>query len=258
MENLDYILQELMKEKPEYTAFSPPDDKETKRRLVRMMLNARPVKPVSQTFIRALDKELTLQLQEKGIIDSNQLPACTTDRRLKLWQGNITRLKADAIVNAANSALLGCFHPGHHCIDNAIHSAAGIQLREECHRIMQKQGHPEPTGTAQITNGYNLPVSYVIHTVGPIIHEKVTEKEEAELSACYTSSLTLACEKGLHSLAFCCISTGEYRFPGEQAAGIAIRTVQNYLNEHSATTLQSIIFNVFKDNDYRFYHQLLY
>ena len=165
------------------------------------------------------------------------------------------RLSVDAIVNAANSALLGCFVPCHGCIDNAIHSAAGLQLRDACHRIMLAQGHPEPNGQAKLTEGYNLPARYVLHTVGPIIQGRVTRRDWAELSACYRSCLELAAEHGLTSVAFCCISTGEFHFPNQEAAELAVRTVTDVLS-HS-TSIRKVIFNVFKNRDYEIYKRLL-
>ena len=171
-----------------------------------------------------------------------------------IWQDDITRLKVDAIVNAANAQMLGCFHPLHKCIDNAIHSAAGVQLREECHRLMLQQGHPEPSGTAKITKAYNLPCKYVIHTVGPIIPNGIpTAFQQEQLASCYRSIMQLANENRLESIAFCCISTGEFRFPNQLAAGIAVQTVKNYLTAHPDCSVKQVVFNVFKDEDKRIY-----
>lgn len=254
--DLDYILTILLAEANKRILI--PQDIENKRRLMRSLLNARPPLPFDDEFVKAQDAELQKQLKEKGIVEINEIPIYTTDNRLRLWQGDITRLKVDAIVNAANSQLLGCFVPMHKCIDNAIHSAAGIQLRQECHKIIQKQGHNECTGSAKITNGYNLPAKCVIHTVGPIIGSgEVTEKEEMQLAECYHSCLRLADEKGLKSIAFCCISTGEFRFPNQRAAIIAVNTVTNYLHKHPDTELKTVIFNVYKDIDFDIYHKLL-
>ena len=175
-----------------------------------------------------------------------------------LWQGDITRLKVDAIVNAANAQLLGCFHPLHKCIDNAIHSAAGVQLREECHQLMQQQGHLEPTGTAKITKAYNLPCKHVIHTVGPIIPNGIpTAFQQEQLASCYRSILQLADEKRLESVAFCCISTGEFRFPNQLAAEIAVKTVSDFFVEHPGSSIKQVVFNVFKDMDKRIYEGIL-
>ena len=169
--------------------------------------------------------------------------------------GDITRLKADAIVDADNDRLLGCFVPCHGCIDNAIHSAAGLQLRDECSRLMEQQGRPEPTGQAKLTGGYNLPARYVLHTVGPIIHGRVTPRDREQLASCYRSCLKLASEHELQSVAFCCISTGEFHFPNQEAARIAVQTVKEFLQ--APTTVRKVIFNVFKDIDAKIYTDLL-
>ena len=173
---------------------------------------------------------------------------------IKITLGDITKVPADAIVNAANSQMLGCFVPCHGCIDNAIHSAAGIQLRNECARMMEEQGHEEPTGKAKITQGYNLPASHVIHTVGPIVGLEVTQRQKEELKSCYINCMKLAEKEGLKSIAFCCISTGEFHFPNKLAAQIAVETVDRYL---SSSKLERVIFNVFKEEDYNIYKKLL-
>ena len=172
-----------------------------------------------------------------------------------LWQGDITTLRCDAIVNAANSQLLGCFVPCHGCIDNAIHSFAGVQLRLACQQLMQREGHEEGTGEAKITPAFNLPCRYVLHTVGPIIYGSVTETDRKLLADCYRSCLELASAYGLRSVAFCCISTGEFHFPNRLAAEIAIKTVGEWQKENPGQ--MEVIFNVFKDNDYKIYQQLL-
>ena len=175
--------------------------------------------------------------------------------QIYLWQGDITRLSVDAIVNAANNKLLGCFAPNHKCIDNEIHTFAGIELRMECARMTEYMEMPEKTGVARMTYGYNLPAKHVIHTVGPIIYDEVTDKERNELASCYRSCLQLANAYNLHSIAFCCISTGEFRFPNEEAAQIAIDTVGTYLKETNSKI--QVVFNVFKDIDYDIYNKLL-
>lgn len=174
--------------------------------------------------------------------------------QIYLWQGDITSLEVDAIVNAANSQLLGCFVPHHRCIDNAIHSQAGLQLRLACYQLMKAQGHLEATGQAKITPAYNLPANYVIHTVGPIIQTGVGPQDEELLASSYQKSLELAVEKGLISIAFCCISTGEFRFPQKLAAEIAIKTVRAFVHDHPQL---QVIFNVFKDEDREIYQELL-
>lgn len=257
IENLRYILRTLLAEREEYAGWRIPDALETQQSMMRALLNVRPPQPVSPEFLQAQDAELRQQLADKGIVALSDIPPCQSDSRLRVWQGDITRLQADAIVNAANNALLGCFVPMHHCIDNAIHSAAGVQLRLECDRLMQAQGHPEPTGwCAKITKGYNLPARYVLHTVGPIVRGgKPTPRQEMELAECYRSCLELAEAHGLASIAFCCISTGEFGFPQERAAQIAVETVMNCLK--TASYIQTVVFNVFKDEDLSIYRGLL-
>lgn len=209
--------------------------------LLRSLMNIRPPMPLKPEFLKAQDEYLSQLRDSKEIIDAENIPEL--EPGISLWQGDITCLKADAIVNAANSKLLGCFIPCHRCIDNAIHSAAGLQLRDECYHIMLAQGHDEPTGQAKITGGYNLQAKHVIHTVGPIVMGELTQKEREELASCYRSCIELAQNHGLKSIAFCCISTGEFHFPNDEAAKIAVATVRQYRkNIH-------VIFNVFKDID---------
>ncbi len=258
MQNIDTLLNFLKGEYPQYSNMIIPSELVEKRRLMRSLMNVRPAQEVSTQFLKSQDEELQQQLHEKGIIGFDQVQVSAKYDRLKLWQGDITRLRVDAIVNAANSQMLGCFVPLHNCIDNAIHSAAGIQLRLECNELMKKQGHSEPTGSAKITSGYNLPAIYVIHTVGPIIGSGgVTQKEADELSDCYRSCLRLAGEYNLRSIAFCCISTGEYRFPNQLAAEIAVRTVREYLDQSVDSAIEAVVFNVFKDIDYSIYSKIL-
>ena len=258
MNNLNYILQTLIRERPENGDIAIPSDTEMKRRLMRSLLNVRPPMPVSNEFLDAQDAELRAQREKKGVVKIEDIPCRESVDKVRLWQGDITRLEVDAIVNAANSAILGCFIPLHRCIDNAIHSAAGVQLRLECHELMQRQGESEATGTAKITKGYNLPAKHVIHTVGPIIcNDNVTKEAETQLEECYRSCLKLAHDNGLQSIAFCCISTGEFKFPNQQAAEIAVVTVREYLNQTVGTSINTVIFNVFKDHDFNIYDKLL-
>ena len=224
-----------------------------KPKLYRALVNVRMTKPINADFLRLQDEYLQAELKKKGITDIADLKPIAPD--IYLWQGDITTLKCDGIVNAANSQMLGCFCPNHGCIDNAIHTFAGVQLRLECADIMKKQAHEEPTGKAKITNAYNLPCKYILHTVGPIVYGKLTEQNENELANCYRSCLELADKKGLQSLAFCCISTGEFHFPNERAAQIAIRTVAEYKRQTQSNI--KIIFNVFKEVDYDIYARLL-
>ena len=251
MNRLDTLIKTLIDEDPQFSELQILDDLQSKRDLFRALRNVRWPKPISEEFLRLQDKELQSQLQEKGVVELPDLP-------MHIWQGDITRLKVDAIVNAANSQMLGCFHPLHRCIDNAIHSAAGVQLREECHQLMLQQGHEEPTGQAKITKAYNLPCKHVIHTVGPIIPNGLpTDFQKEQLASCYRNIMACADENELESVAFCCISTGEFRFPNELAAEIAVKTVLDYLSTHPNTSLKHIVFNVFKDIDKDIYQRLL-
>ena len=246
----------LLEEMPQYRqqAQKFAMEETQQRRLLRSLMNVRPPMPLQADFLVVQDALLSAEREEKGVVTVDTLPA-TADTRMFLWQGDITRLAADAIVDADNSALLGCFCPCHNCIDNAIHSAAGLQLRDECNRIMQEQGHEEPVGRAKLTGAYNLPSNYVIHTVGPIVGARLTEADCAALASCYRACMELALEKGLGSIAFCCISTGEYRFPNREAAEIAVATVRDCLeNSHGSI---KVIWDVFKDEDARIYRTLL-
>lgn len=257
-ENIWSVLRTLLDERTEYADWQIPDSLPERQRMMRVLLNVRPPHPVSEDLIKAQDRELQWQLADKGIVALSDIMPCRVDGRLRLWQGNITRLQVDAIVNAANSALLGCFVPMHRCIDNAIHSAAGVQLRLACNRLMHAQGYPEPTGRAKITDGYNLPARYVLHTVGPIVRDgKPTPGQEQQLADCYRSCLALADAHDLQSIAFCCISTGEFGFPQKRAAEIAVSTVRAYLDATVATGINSVVFNVFKDDDLSIYRNLL-
>lgn len=257
LEAIHQLNRQLLEELPEYRALARrfPEDAAAQRRLLRSLMNLRPPMPLDRGFLAAQDELLAAEAAERGAVDADALPVTAGRPQLALWQGDITRLRADAIVNAANTALLGCFHPCHGCIDNAIHSAAGLQLRDECARIMDAQGRPEPAGRAKLTPGFNLPARYVLHTVGPIVAGAVTRRDRAELAACYRACLELAAEHGLSSVAFCCVSTGEFRFPNQEAAEIAVGTVTDFLSAPSS--LQKVIFNVFKDTDRHIYRRLL-
>lgn len=255
-ERLRRILHMLLAERVDMNQV--PEELQAQQRLMRALLNIRPPRPVSREFLNLQDKELQEQLAEKGVVELDDIPVCAGEPRFRLWQGDITRLHVDAITNAANSQMLGCFVPLHGCIDNAIHSAAGVQLRLECERMMDEQGHLEPTGRAKLTGGYNLPARHVIHTVGPVVPDGIpTEEQKRQLASCYRSCLELADSHGLGSVAFCCISTGEFCFPNQLAAQIAVSTVTDYLDRHPKTSIQALIFNVFKDEDYHIYQSLL-
>ena len=250
-----YLIRELLAEEPGYREIEIPDCEEEQKRLLRSLMNIRPPRPISNEFLKIQDEYLKEEVARKGVTDSASLPVSSLDRRLVLWRGDITTLKIDAIVNAANSALRGCFVPCHSCVDNIIHSVSGIQLRLACDRIMNEQGHDEPTGKAKITPAYNLPSEYVIHTVGPIVSGPLTDQHCRQLADCYRSCLELAADNGLKSIAFCCISTGEFHFPQKKAAEIAVRTVTDYLNRDSR--IGKVVFNVFKQEDYDIYKGLL-
>ena len=256
-EQIQYLNRSLLNEMPEYKgqATQFPQELTAQRRLLRSLMNVRPPMPLKPDFLAVQDALLSAEAAEKGAVDGDTLPVSPADPRIAVWQGDITRLKVDAIVDADNSGLLGCFCPCHGCIDNAIHSAAGLQLRDECHTIMSAQGHPEPTGQAKLTKAYNLPARYILHTVGPIISGQVTKRDRELLASCYRSCLELAAEKGLKSVAFCCISTGEFHFPNDLAADIAVETVEDFLKRD--TSVQKVIFNVFKDIDKELYEKRL-
>ena len=250
-----WLIHALLEEMPQYQYPVFPYTADRQWRLLRSLMNVRPPMPVSEEFLRIQDAFLKEMTEEKGITEADSLPPCAGNSRLILWQGDITTLRCDAIVNAANSQLLGCFSPCHSCIDNIIHTMSGVQLRLACHEIMQKQGNEEPAGQAKITPGFNLPAKYVLHTVGPIIDDEVTPEAETLLASCYRSCLELAALHGLRSIAFCCISTGVFRFPPELAAEIAIRTVEEFLQKD--TGILRVVFNVFKDSDLEIYRNLL-
>lgn len=252
-ERLDFLLHYLIKERKEYENIRVPDSHSEKQRYLRSLMNVRPPLPVSAEFLSVQDAYLSERLVERGVTRFQDLTPVQPG--LYLWRGDITTLAADTIVNAANSGMLGCFVPCHGCIDNAIHTFAGVQLRLDCAGQMRRQGHGEPTGRAKITKAYNLPCRYVLHTVGPVIRGAVTARDRAALASCYRACLDLAAENGLRSVAFCCISTGEFRFPPQQAAGVALAAVRTWRQTHSSSI--EVIFNVFKDSDLQIYRRAL-
>ena len=221
----------------------------------RGLVNTREPWPASAEFLSMQDELLIGMIAEAGVHTVDEADISPLDGRLSLWRGDITTLAADAIVNAANSQMLGCWVPGHHCIDNAIHTFAGVQLRIECARIMAAQGHAEPTGMAKVTPAYNLPARYIIHTVGPIADGQPTDEHRAQLASSYHSCLDAAAAHNLDSLAFCCISTGVFGFPQEEAAGIALATTRAWLDETGST--MRVVFNVFGERDQSIYRSLL-
>lgn len=252
-ERRQILIRVLLNEHPEYQGLRIPADADTQRQLLRGLLNIREPQRIGADFLQIQDEYLQEEIAAKGIIDAADLVPLQPG--LYLWQGDITTLRCDAIVNAANSGMTGCYCPNHGCIDNAIHTYAGVQLRLTCEELMEQQGHPEPTGQAKITPAFNLPCRYVLHTVGPTINGRVTQRDRVLLASCYRSCLELAAEKNLESVAFCCISTGEFHFPNQLAAEIAVQTVKEFLQQH--TSVKKVIFNVFKDMDKKIYERLL-
>ena len=254
-EKREILMKELLAELPQYRKMQIPTDENEQKRLLRSLMNIRSPRPISDRFLALQDEYLREEVKEKGITDSALLPVSPLDNRLALWRGDITTLKIDAIVNAANSALRGCFVPCHYCVDNIIHSVSGIQLRLACDEMMNEQGYEEPPGRAKITPAYNLPCRYVLHTVGPIVSGPLMETHRRQLASCYRSCLQLAADKGLKSVAFCCISTGEFHFPQKKAAEIAVQTVTEFLQ--TDTQIEKVVFNVFKQEDYDIYKRML-
>ena len=249
-----FLIQSLLNERPSCQKQIIPADSERQKILLRGLMNVRRPVRIGADFLQVQDDYLQDETAAKGITDVADLTPVQPG--LYLWQGDITTLKCDAIVNAANSGMTGCYIPNHRCIDNAIHTFAGVELRLACAELMEQQGHPEPTGQAKITPAFNLPCRYVLHTVGSIIDGPVTQRDRDLLASCYRSCLELAAENGLESVAFCCISTGEFHFPNEKAAEIAVATVKEFLAQKE-TSVEKVIFNVFKDRDREIYEELL-
>ena len=252
-ERRQYLIRSLLAENRRLQGVRIPDSAEEQKLLLRGLMNVRMPAEAGKAFLTVQDEYLSEEIRARGICDIDGLQPVRDG--LYLWQGDITTLRCDAIVNAANSGMTGCYVPNHRCIDNCIHTFAGVQLRLECAELMERQGYEEPTGRARITRAYNLPCRYVLHTVGPIITGRVTERDRALLASCYRSCLELAAENGLESVAFCCISTGEFHFPNREAAGIAVGTVREFMKKD--TSVRRVIFNVFKDTDREIYSRLL-
>lgn len=248
-----FLIQELLKENAAYQDVKIPADAAGQRQLLRGLMNVRMPHDISREFLNIQDSYLQEETGNKQIADVDTL--VPVQNGLYIWQGDITSLRCDAIVNAANSGMTGCYVPNHKCIDNCIHTFAGIQLRLECSELMRKQGYEEPTGKAKLTSAYNLPCRYILHTVGPIISGRVTDRDCELLASCYGSCLELAAEHELESVAFCCISTGEFHFPNDRAAEIAVDTVKKFLEQKSS--VKKVVFNVFKDIDRDIYRKLL-
>ena len=248
-----FLIKELLSEQERYRNIIIPQNQQEQKKLLRALMNVRAPAPISDKFSAVQDEYLKEAISEKGITQLDDLSP--TEDGIYLWQGDITTLRCDAIVNAANSGMTGCYQPCHNCIDNCIHTYAGIQLRNICAEIMDKQGFAEPTGQAKITPAFNLPCKYVIHTVGPIVQGGLTKHHEEQLASCYRSCLEIAEENDVKSIAFCCISTGVFGFPQKRAAEIALQTVKDYLNDHDG--IEKVIFNVFKEVDLEIYDKLL-
>lgn len=251
----EYLIEYLLKEESRFRGQRIPVGKQEQENRLRSLMNVRLPKPISGEFLKIQDEYLTERNRERGITDLKDLKPVESDTRLYIWQGDITTLKCDAIVNACNAQMLGCFSPMHACIDNFIHTYAGVQLRLEMNDIMMKQRHEEETGRAKITSGYKLPAKYILHTVGPIIQWSVTKEDEALLASCYRECLKLAADQGVESIAFCCISTGVFRFPQQRAAEIAVATVKEFMKKDD--NVKKVVFNVFKEEDLRIYKDLL-
>jgi O-acetyl-ADP-ribose deacetylase (regulator of RNase III) len=250
---LDWLLHYLCVECDEKTDM--PSDYTRKRELFKALMNVRPPRPVADDFIRIQDEFLRKETRNKGIVRLHDIAAIAENNKISVWKGDITRLAVQAVVNAANARMLGCFVPGHACIDNAIHTFAGVRLRLECAEIMEKQGHPEPPGQAKITSAYNLPSDFILHTVGPVVEGQVTDENRRLLEGCYRSCLELAERHKIESIAFCCISTGVFRFPNEEAASVAVETAVAFIE--AGSRIKRVIFDVFTERDEAIYKKLL-
>ena len=259
-QRLNFLVEEFKADSDEYKNLETPEDTEGKRRMLRSLMNIRMPKKMPVAVVSVQDEYLRERALDKGVVNLSEIPPIRDG--ISIWQGDITRLAVDAIVNAANSQMLGCFVPMHTCIDNCIHTFAGIQLREECNRQMKElrikygRHYEQPTAVPMLTDGYNLPAKKVIHIVGPIVQYKLTPEIEKDLADCYRNTLDMCLENGLKSVAFCCISTGVFHFPNKRAAEIAVNTVSDWVNEHPGE-MERVIFNVFKDEDREIYERLL-
>ena len=264
-ERLDLLVEEFKEDSVQYKNLETPGDTEGKKRILRSLMNIRMPKMMPTSVLQVQDEYLQGRIRENGIVFLNEIPTIAENGsrhaladKLSIWQGDITRLAVDAIVNAANSQMLGCFVPMHTCIDNCIHTFAGIQLRAECDRQMRKlraehgPDYEQPTAIPMLTDGYNLLAKKVVHIVGPIVQGRLTKDLEQDLADCYKNTLDLCLENGLKSVAFCCISTGVFHFPNKRAAEIAVKTVTDWMRERPAA-LERVIFNVFKDEDKAYY-----
>ncbi len=259
-QRLDYLVEQFKTDSVQYKDLETPKDTEGKRRILRSLMNIRMPKAVLDDVLAVQDEYLTARAKEKGVVRLSDIPVIKD--RLSIWQGDITRLAVDAIVNAANSQMLGCFVPMHTCIDNCIHTFAGVQLRAECNRQMNQlrtrhgRDYEQPTAVPMLTDAYNLPAKKVVHIVGPIVQDELTPELEKNLADCYLNTLDMCLENDLRSVAFCCISTGVFHFPNRRAAQIAVSTVNGWLSQHPGA-VERVIFNVFKDEDKEYYEELI-
>ena len=259
-QRLDFLVEEFKADSEEYYNLETPKDAEGKRRILRSLMNIRMPKKMADDVVAVQDEYLKGRAADKGIVELADIPVIRNG--ISIWQSDITRLAVDVIVNAANSQMLGCFVPMHTCIDNCIHTFAGIQLREECSRRMEQlrikygRDYEQPTAVPMLTDAYNLPAKKVIHIVGPIVQYRLTSALEKELTDCYRNTLDMCLENGLKSVAFCCISTGVFHFPNERAAEIAVKTVTDWMKEKPGV-MKRVIFNVYKDEDKDIYERLL-
>ena len=259
-QRLDYLVEEFKTDSVQYKDLETPKDTEGKRRILRSLMNIRMPRNISSDVLRVQDEYLKGRSEEKGIVTLSDI--LEIRKGLSIWQGDITRLSVDAIVNAANSQMLGCFVPMHTCIDNCIHTFAGVQLRAECSRQMNQlrikygKDYEQPTAVPMLTDAYNLPAKKVIHIVGPIVQYKLTPELEKELADCYLNTLNMCLDNNLRSVAFCCISTGVFHFPNKRAAEIAVSAVDSWLSQHPGA-MERVIFNVFKDEDKKYYEELI-
>lgn len=259
-ERLDYLVEEFKADSDEYKDLRTPSNGDEKRRILRSLMNIRMPKEMSPEVLKVQDEYLTERANEKGVVNLSDIPVIRDG--LSIWQGDITRLSVDAIVNAANSQMLGCFVPMHTCIDNCIHTFAGVQLRSECNRQMSElrirygRDYEQPTAVPMLTDAYNLPAKKVVHIVGPIVQYRLTPELEKDLENCYRNTMDMCAGNGLKSVAFCCISTGVFRFPNKRAAEIAVKTVTDWLSNNPGK-VERVIFNVFKDEDKTIYENLI-
>ncbi|MFN2927354.1 protein-ADP-ribose hydrolase [Lachnospiraceae bacterium YH-ros2228] len=259
-QRLDYLVEKFKTDSVQYEDLKTPKDTEGKRRILRSLMNIRMPRRMDESVLRVQDDYLKERIRENGVVELSDIPVIRGG--LSIWQGDITRLAVDAIVNAANSQMLGCFVPMHTCIDNCIHTFAGVQLREECSRQMNQlrerygRDYEQPTAVPMLTDAYNLPAKRVIHIVGPIVQYELTPELEKDLEDCYLNTLDMCLDHNLRSVAFCCISTGVFHFPNKRAAEIAVSTVDSWLSQHPGA-MERVIFNVFKDEDKKYYEELI-